>query len=114
MDISQAGDEVAVDIDEPSLVAPLEGVACCAKLPMAVSRVSHGDALHELAKRLIVDLHERVKMVRHPAERVQSCKTATEALGDDVVEHIAISGRREEFSAVVSAQDDMIEAAGHM
>jgi hypothetical protein len=95
MDVSQAGDEVAVYVDEPGPIAPLERVAGGAKLSMTVSGVAHGDALHEFAERLIMDLHERMKMISHPAERVQSRKTAVQALSDDIVQYIPISRRCE-------------------
>lgn len=70
-------------------------MSCCGQLSMAKSRVAHGDTLHELAQWLIVHLHERMQVVRHPTERVQACKAEAETFCDDVVEHVTIAGCRE-------------------
>ena len=77
-------------------------MTCGAKLPMAVSGVPHGYALHELAERLIMNLHQRMKVIGHPAERMQACKTAAQAVGEDVVQNVAVLARPEEIFAMVS------------
>src|SRR5687768_6174648 len=89
-------------------------MACGAKLPMVVSGVTHGDALHELAERLLMNLHQRMQVIGHPAERMQSCKTAAQALSEDVVQNVTVLARRKEILAMVSTQHYMIVAAGHV
>jgi hypothetical protein len=114
MDVSKACDEVAIDINQPCFVSTLEAVTRRAQLSMPKARVTHGDALHQLAQWLVMNLDKRMQVIGHPAEGMQACNADAEAFGDNVVEHVAISGCREELSAVISAENYVIEPAGHM
>ncbi len=70
MDVAKQRQKVLVDIDELGSVASLEEVTCRVQTFVAVARVAHRDPLHDLAKRLVRYLNERMQMIGHPAECV--------------------------------------------
>jgi hypothetical protein len=81
---------------------------------MTVTGIAHGNALHDLSQRVISNLQEGVKMVRHPTKGVHSRSEAIYHISDDVIKGLAVGSSVEQSLAVVSAQNRVVKAFGHM
>lgn len=114
MYVSQQSDQVAVGIDQLGLVAPLEQMPTGTQLPVSISRIARGDALHDLAERSVGNLDEQMNVIRHPTERVNARGESRDNFGNDGVECSAIGGSGEQHLPMITPQHYMIEAAWDM
>ena len=81
---------------------------------MTVAGIAHSDALHDLSQRTFSNLQECVKMVRHPTKGVHSRTEAIYHISDDVIKGLTVGSSVEQSLAVVSAQNCVVKAFGHM
>ena len=89
-------------------------MARCLEPLVPIARIAHRDPLHCLAERLIRDLNQRVQMIRHPTERMDSVAELGQDVGDYCIQCTAIALTPEQWLSMIAAQDDVIATAGNM
>jgi len=94
MDIAKQGKEVR--IDEMHLITALKKMPSGSQLLTPMPRVAHRYALHDLADRLLADLHQHMRVVGHPTESVNTSAESCDRLGDDLIEHLTVRGGTEQ------------------
>ena len=110
MDVSKQDEELGIDLDESGFVASLEEVTRGLQGSVAIAGVAHRNALHDVPERTVGDLNQRVQMIGHPAEGMDTGIESSQNVGDDVVECLSISAATEECLTVVTAKNDVIAA----
>jgi len=114
MNVANDFEEITVGIDEARAVAALEEMSRRRHRALEASRVSHRDRVNCTSQRQLADLHQQVKVIRHPAVGVHHGAVARGRLPDDLVEILAIGRRAEDRLAVITAERDVIEASGYV
>lgn len=114
MDVSNQGQEVTIDVNELGAVATLEDVARRRQALVPIVGISHGDALHELAERPVVDLHQIVQVIDHPAVGMVSRAELLQPVRESIVQYRAIPQCGEHGFAMVATKDDVVVSARNM
>jgi len=114
MDVPEQHEKVRIDIDESCVVTTLKQVTAGAQSSMAIARIARSNRLHDLAQRLVSDLHQGMQVIGHPAECVDPGLEPSGDLCEESIEVVPIGRRGEERLTMVASQDDVIAAAGNM
>jgi len=78
------------------------------QLAVTITRVSHRDALHDPAKRLIGDLDEKMQVIGHPAKCVDASAKRLNDFGDDLVECVSVSSGSKKRFAMIATEHDVV------
>ena len=114
MNVANQGEAVTISIDEKGLEAALEEVACLLSPRIDMARIAEGEVLHAGGEGLLARLESEVQMIGHQAKGMNLVAEATHAFFDQFIEPCAVFSAEEDVLTGVTAQDDVVEAAGHV
>ena len=114
MDVAHQRKSVAIPIDEEGLEAAFKEVACAFTPCIDIARIAEGEVLHAGGQGLLARLEGEVQMIGHQAEGMNPVAESTHTILDQFIEPRAVFSAEEDVLTGVPAQDDMVEAAGHV
>ena len=71
-------------------MALLEQVSTRIEQLVTITRIATGDTLNDLSQRTVGDLHQRMQMIRHPAERMNSTNESRDYVSDEIIEYTSV------------------------
>jgi hypothetical protein len=77
-------------------------------------RIVRRNLPHDMSKRLVAYLKQKVKVIRHPAVRVQARAVALDASGNNGIQEQTVDVGAENVLLMISPQRDVIKAPGDM
>jgi hypothetical protein len=114
MNVAHDFEQVGIHVDQRRVVAALEQMPGGWQLELESSRVVGRDVAHDGAERCRRDAHAKVKMVGHPAIRVDLSRMPLDRALDDRVEQCPIAIFAEDVLLMIASQGYVIEPAGEM
>ncbi|MNC84619.1 hypothetical protein D3C83_01770 [compost metagenome] len=114
VDVANQGEPVGISIDEVSLEAAFEQVTNPLEPCVEVAGVAEGKVLHADGQRAIASLKGEVQMIGHQAEGVDPVAVTLDPFSEEFVEALPVFLLEENVLARIAAQDNVIEATGHV
>lgn len=110
MNITHEFKQISIGIDQQGFVSSLKEVPGPGARIIDPLGKTQGEILHDLGERDIVYLHNKMEMVTHQAEGVDTTAEFLDNILEDQIEAIAVAIVKEDRIASVAAESDMIES----